>query len=56
MCFVLYISVLLYGTELGNHPAHIGCIDPTCDVLEVVRGNYPGGRGMRDCDVNTCLD
>ena len=32
------ISALLYGSQIGNHPRHIGCIDPNCDVLEVARG------------------
>ena len=35
---VVIISALLYGDELANHPQHVGCIDPNCDVLEVVRG------------------
>jgi hypothetical protein len=29
---------LLYGSQLANHPRHIGCIDPKCNVLEVVKG------------------
>lgn len=35
--------VLLYGQEL-NHPQHIGCIDPRCDVLEVIRDAYANAR------------
>lgn len=38
LCTDVYVSVLLYGNQLATHPAHIGCIDPRCDVLEVVRG------------------
>ena len=32
---------LLYGSQLANHPRHIGCIDPKCNVLEVVKGKNP---------------
>ncbi|XP_060572186.1 pyruvate dehydrogenase (acetyl-transferring) kinase isozyme 2, mitochondrial-like isoform X2 [Ruditapes philippinarum] len=35
---------LLYGDELANHPQHVGCIDPNCDVLEVVRDAYSNAR------------
>ena len=42
VCFHVFfpISALLYGSQIGNHPRHIGCIDPNCDVLEVARGEY----------------
>ena len=35
---------LLYGSQLGNHPRHIGCIDPKCNVLEVVKDAYENAR------------
>ncbi|XP_063423337.1 pyruvate dehydrogenase (acetyl-transferring) kinase isozyme 2, mitochondrial-like isoform X2 [Mytilus trossulus] len=35
---------LLYGSQLGNHPRHIGCIDPKCNVLEVVKDAYANAR------------
>lgn len=35
---------LLYGSQIGNHPRHIGCIDPKCDVLEVVKDAYANAR------------
>lgn len=35
---------LLYGSELSDHPQHVGCIDPHCDVLEVVRDAYASAR------------
>lgn len=31
---------LLYGSQIGNHPRHIGCIDPHCDVLEVANDAF----------------
>lgn len=35
---------LLYGSQIGNHPRHIGCIDPNCDVLEVARDAFSNAR------------
>ncbi|CAG2224764.1 unnamed protein product [Mytilus edulis] len=35
---------LLYGSQLANHPRHIGCIDPKCNVLEVVKDAYANAR------------
>lgn len=35
---------LLYGSQLSENPRHIGCIDPHCDVLEVVRDAYANAR------------
>ena len=37
-CVIFKISALLYGSQIGNHPRHIGSIDPHCDVLEVIKG------------------
>ena len=37
-CILFKISALLYGSQIGNHPRHIGSIDPHCDVLEVIKG------------------
>ena len=37
-CIIFKISALLYGSQIGNHPRHIGSIDPHCDVLEVIKG------------------
>lgn len=35
---------LLYGSQIGNHPRHIGCIDPHCDVLEVAKDAFANAR------------
>lgn len=32
--------ILLYGSQLTNHPHHVGCIDPNCDVVEVVKDAF----------------
>ncbi|XP_052804825.1 pyruvate dehydrogenase (acetyl-transferring) kinase isozyme 2, mitochondrial-like isoform X2 [Mya arenaria] len=36
--------LLLYGGELAHHPQHIGCINPSCDVEEVIRDAYDNAR------------
>jgi len=33
------VAVLLFSDD-DNHPRHIGCIDPACDVLLVTEGTY----------------
>ena len=33
------VAVLLFSDD-ENHPRHIGCIDPACDVLLVTEGLY----------------
>ncbi|KAL3835777.1 hypothetical protein ACJMK2_021253 [Sinanodonta woodiana] len=35
---------LLYGSQLANHPRHIGCIDPNCDVVEVAKDAFANAR------------
>ncbi|KAK3606730.1 hypothetical protein CHS0354_006508 [Potamilus streckersoni] len=35
---------LLYGSQLANHPRHVGCIDPNCDVVEVARDAFASAR------------
>uniref|UniRef100_A0A671R5B4 Protein-serine/threonine kinase n=1 Tax=Sinocyclocheilus anshuiensis TaxID=1608454 RepID=A0A671R5B4_9TELE len=34
-------SLIFDGSTNPAHPKHIGSIDPNCDVVEVVKGNYP---------------
>ena len=48
---IVFISALLYGSQIGNHPRHIGCIDPNCDVLEVARGELTSIRVLNGCEV-----
>ncbi|XP_046358733.1 pyruvate dehydrogenase (acetyl-transferring) kinase isozyme 1, mitochondrial-like isoform X1 [Haliotis rufescens] len=38
---------LLFGSQLAN-PRHIGCIDPSCNVLDVVQDAYENARFLCD--------
>ncbi|XP_067686072.1 pyruvate dehydrogenase (acetyl-transferring) kinase isozyme 1, mitochondrial-like isoform X1 [Haliotis asinina] len=38
---------LLFGSQLA-HPRHIGCIDPNCNVLDVVQDAYENARFLCD--------
>lgn len=39
----------LFGSDLNsNHPRHIGCIDPKCDILAVVEDAYENARFLCD--------
>ncbi|XP_046577007.1 pyruvate dehydrogenase (acetyl-transferring) kinase isozyme 2, mitochondrial-like isoform X1 [Haliotis rubra] len=38
---------LLFGSQLA-HPRHIGCIDPSCNVLDVVQDAYENARFLCD--------
>ncbi|XP_041372046.1 pyruvate dehydrogenase (acetyl-transferring) kinase isozyme 3, mitochondrial-like isoform X2 [Gigantopelta aegis] len=39
---------LLFGSEISNHPRHIGCIDPKCNVLHVVEDAYENAKFLCD--------
>ncbi|XP_064643918.1 pyruvate dehydrogenase (acetyl-transferring) kinase, mitochondrial-like isoform X2 [Lineus longissimus] len=39
---------LIFGANLNNHPRHIGCIDPNCDVLAVVQDAYENAQFLCD--------
>lgn len=39
---------LLFGADLPGHPRHIGCIDPNCDVLNVVQDAYENAKFLCD--------
>lgn len=38
----------LFGADLPGHPRHIGCIDPNCDVLNVVQDAYENAKFLCD--------
>ena len=37
---VVDVVVVLLFSDDENHPRHIGCIDPACDILLVTEGTY----------------
>lgn len=39
---------LIFGSNLSNHPRHIGCIDPYCDVLDIAQDAYENARFLCD--------
>ncbi|XP_076679032.1 pyruvate dehydrogenase kinase isoform X2 [Andrena cerasifolii] len=39
---------LLFGNELNGHSRHVGSIDPSCDVISVVRDAYEKARLLCD--------
>lgn len=40
LCALCYSAALIFnGSVNPAHPKHIGSIDPSCDVVEVVKGN-----------------
>ncbi|XP_033220230.1 pyruvate dehydrogenase (acetyl-transferring) kinase, mitochondrial isoform X1 [Belonocnema kinseyi] len=39
---------LLFGGELNGHDRHVGCIDPLCDVIGVVKDAYENARFLCD--------
>ena len=42
------ILALLFGGELHSHDRHIGCIDPYCNVISVVKDAYENARFLCD--------
>jgi pyruvate dehydrogenase kinase 2/3/4 len=40
-------AALLFGGQL-NHSHHVGCIDPQCDLVGVVRDAYENARFLCD--------
>lgn len=43
-----YISALLFGGQLNGHSRHVGCIDPSCDVIGVIKDAYENARFLCD--------
>lgn len=43
-------TALLFGEHINNnhHRQHIGCIDPNCDVISVVKDAYENARFLCD--------
>ncbi|KAG5308027.1 PDK dehydrogenase, partial [Acromyrmex insinuator] len=39
---------LLFGGQLNGHSRHVGCIDPSCDVIGVIRDAYENARFLCD--------
>lgn len=39
---------LLFGGVLNGHSRHVGCIDPSCDVISVVKDAYENARFLCD--------
>ncbi|XP_012261868.2 pyruvate dehydrogenase (acetyl-transferring) kinase, mitochondrial [Athalia rosae] len=39
---------LLFGGQLNGHSSHVGCIDPVCDLVGVVRDAYENARFLCD--------
>lgn len=42
------ISALLFGGQLNGHSRHVGCIDPSCDVIGVIKDAYENARFLCD--------
>lgn len=42
------VLALLFGGVLNGHNRHVGCIDPYCDVISVVRDAYENARFLCD--------
>jgi len=40
ICNLVFNVVVLLFSDDDNHPRHIGCIDPACDVLLVTEGMH----------------
>lgn len=38
------ILAMLFGDDLPRTPTHIGCIDPHCNVLNVVKDSFESAR------------
>ena len=45
---LMLFSALLFGGELNGHNRHVGCIDPSCDVISVVKDAYENARFLCD--------
>lgn len=39
---------LLFGGVLNGDNRHVGCIDPSCDVVSVIRDAYENARFLCD--------
>lgn len=48
MFFFFLILALLFGRELNGHSRHVGCIDPACDVIGVIKDAYENARFLCD--------
>lgn len=44
---VLMFAALLFGGQLNNS-CHVGCIDPQCDLVGVVKDAYENARFLCD--------
>lgn len=42
-----YVLALLFGGHNG-HNRHVGCIDPSCDVIGVIKDAYENARFLCD--------
>lgn len=48
MLFFLCFLALLFGGQLNGHSRHVGCIDPSCDVIGVIKDAYENARFLCD--------
>lgn len=46
--FSFSVAALLFGSELNGHSRHVGSIDPSCDVISVVKDAYEKARLLCD--------
>lgn len=44
----LLFAAILFGGALNGHKRHVGCIDPWCDVIGVVKDAYENARFLCD--------
>lgn len=42
------VTALLFGSELNGHSTHVGSIDPSCEIISVVRDAYDKARLLCD--------
>lgn len=38
----------MFGGVLNGHSRHVGCIDPSCDVISVIKDAYENARFLCD--------
>ena len=42
------VAALLFGNELNGHSRHVGSIDPSCEIISVVKDAYEKARLLCD--------
>lgn len=45
---ISFVAALLFGSELNGHSRHVGSIDPSCEIISVVKDAYEKARLLCD--------